>query len=347
MRYKKQKSSFSKKIILVLKGIAMGTANKVPGVSGGIVALVGGFYEELIFSIQHLNNKAFILFVNGRFISLWNYINGSFLSLLFGGVIISFFSVSVFLDYALQKNESIVLGFFFGMIVASLYLVIKQIKEWKKILIFISFLSFIFGLGISFTNPLAENNNLIFVFFCGIISVSGMTIPGLSGSFLLLILGNYKLLLVDTVNALITVISGILVMNFQSLRDEKIQHLLIIMGVFILGSLLGLIIFSNLLKWVINKYPQSTLATIIGFIAGTLRLVWPWKTKIYHFENKENFLRNNFGNPELAFYEYNLPDFSKFDTYTILIALTLGIIILLVLNYYGKKRNEKTLRTGW
>jgi uncharacterized membrane protein len=346
MRFNIQNTSLREAMFLVLKGIAMGAANKVPGVSGGIVALVGGFYEELIFSFQHLNFKAFKLFLNGRFKSFWTYINGSFLSLLFGGVIISFFSVSILLDYALQNNESIVLGAFFGMIVASLYLVIKQVKEWKKTLIIVLFLGFIFGLGISFTKPVAENSNLIFVFFCGIISVSGMTIPGLSGSFLLLILGNYKLLLVDSVNALFTVISGSLLMNFQSLRDGNIQQLLIILGIFTLGSLFGLILFSNLIKWVINKYPQLTLAAIIGFIAGTLRLVWPWKTKIYYYSNNEAFLKNNIGNPELAFYEYNIPDFSKFDTYTILIALILGVIILLVLNCYGNKRERKKVRTS-
>ncbi|MEK9613242.1 MAG: DUF368 domain-containing protein [Flavobacteriaceae bacterium] len=344
MRGKAHKRSIQEKFFLIFKGIAMGAANKVPGVSGGIVALVGGFYEELIYSFQHLNLKAIRFLVNGRFKSFWDYINGTFLCLLFGGVIISYFSVSLLLDIALKGNEPVVIGAFLGMIVASLYLVIKQINTLNQSTMLFLLMGLSAGLSLSFVKPITENDQLLFVFFCGMISVSGMTIPGLSGSFLLLILGNYNLLLVDAVNALFKVLSEGLFLDIQSMNDQTYK-LLIIVGVFTLGSLFGLVVFSNMIKWVLEKYPQITLATIIGFIAGTLRLVWPWKSKVFLYDSEGVILKNSVGNPQLANYNYLLPDFSKLNTYAVLWAIILGIALLLVLDYYDKKRKKKSVRT--
>ena len=341
-----EKRSFAKVFFLILKGIAMGTANKVPGVSGGIVALVGGFYEELIFSFQRINLKALKLLLSGRFKSFWEYVNGEFLITLFGGVIISYFSVSILLDYALNNNEAIVMGAFFGMIIASLYLTIKQVKLWEKTSILILALGLILGLSLSFAKPISENDQLLFVLFCGIISVSGMTIPGLSGSFLLLILGNYNLLLVDSVNALFKVLTNILIGNIKILSDPILQRLLIIMVVFGLGSIIGLILFSNLIKWVLKIYPQHTLSAIIGFIAGTLRLIWPWKTKLYKYNSESELLLNSVGNFEVVSYQYNLPDLSNLETYGVISALFCGAILLFVIDYYDKKRNDKAIRAG-
>lgn len=323
---------------LILKGIAMGAANKVPGVSGGIVALVGGFYQKLIYSFQHLNGKALKLLFKGRYTSFWNYVNGRFLCLLFGGVIISYFSVSLLLDYLLSKYETLVLGGFFGMILASLYLIFKEVKIWKRSSITLLFVGFSLGLSLALARPVAENDHLLFVFFCGIISVSGMTIPGLSGSFLLLILGNYNLLLVDAVNALFLVLSEAILLDFDSLSDPIIQRLLLIMTVFTSGSISGLILLSNILKWVLNKFPKQTLATIIGFISGTLMLVYPWKNKVYLYKEDGKPIVNAVGNPEFSKYDYYLPNFKDLETFTVLLTIILGAAILFALDYYDKKR---------
>lgn len=323
---------------LILKGVAMGAANKVPGVSGGIVALVGGFYEELIYSFQRLNFIALKLLFTGRIKSFWSYTNASFLSLLFGGVIVSYFSISLFLDYALTKNETVVMGAFLGMVLASLYLIIKQVPFWNKNLIAFLVLGFLLGLSLSIVKPISENDKLLFVFFCGIISVSGMTIPGLSGSFLLLILGNYNLLLVDAVNALFRFFSASLVMDFSLLNDPITSRLLLIMLVFAIGSVIGLVLFSNLIKLILDKYPNFTLVSIIGFILGTLRLVYPWKEKQYLFNDQSEVITNSVGTPEILNYRYFLPDFSEFKTYVVILAFNLGVIILFLLDYYDKKR---------
>ena len=197
-----EKRSFSDKLWLVLKGLAMGAANKVPGVSGGVVAFVAGFYEEFIYSLQKINRKAFALLINGRFQSFYSYINGRFLGLLILGMIISYFSVSKLLDYLIEHYELYVWSSFFGMIIGSIYYISKDFKDWNTKTVIALIIGISIGIGISFLDPATQNDNLWFVFFCGIISVSGMTLPGLSGSFILILLGNYVLLLVDSVNAL-------------------------------------------------------------------------------------------------------------------------------------------------
>ena len=331
---------YLKNLLLVLKGVAMGAANKVPGVSGGIIALIGGFYEELINSFQHFNSYSLKLVLKGDFKSFWNYINGNFLSFLFFGVIVSYFSVSLLLDYLLEKYELFVIGGFFGMILASIHVIIKQVKLWNISTYIIFFIGLSFGLILSFSSPSSENDQLFFVFFCGIISVSGMTIPGLSGSFLLLILGNYNLLLIDAVNALFKVTSEAFFLNFDSLNDPYIKRLFIIMIVFAIGSLFGLILFSNLLKWVLEKFPNHTLGLIIGFICGTVILVYPWKSREFLYGENGDILINTVGNKIFSNYNYYFPDLSHFQTYNVLLFILFGGGIIYLLDYYDKKHKS-------
>lgn len=197
-----KKRTFTDRLLLFLKGVAMGAANKVPGVSGGVVAFVAGFYEEFIYSLQKFNSKSLLLLVNGRFRSLYNYLNIRFLGLLILGMIFSYFSVSKILDYFLVHYEIKVWALFFGMILGSIYYIAMDFKVTNKKEIAMIVVGVLGGVSISLFEPATQNDNLWFVFLCGIISVSGMTLPGLSGSFILILLGNYVLLLVDSVNAL-------------------------------------------------------------------------------------------------------------------------------------------------
>ena len=199
----------------------MGAANKVPGVSGGIVAFVGGFYEEFIYSLQKINVKAFKLLISGRLRSFLQYINGRFLALLIFGMLISYFSISKVLDYFLAQKELYVWSAFFGMILGSIYYIAKDFNHWNKKTISIGFIGLLIGISISFLNPAKENDNLAFIFICGIISVSGMTLPGLSGSFILILLGNYVLLLVDSVNALYDTFSEIVTGDLSFVKNPK------------------------------------------------------------------------------------------------------------------------------
>ena len=327
-------------LVLFLKGIAMGAANKIPGVSGGFIAFILGFYEKLIHSLKNINYNAFSKLFKEGIKSFSDYINGSFLIFIFLGVVFSYFSVSLLLDYLLDNYETELFGVFFGLILGSLLIIANDEKEFNYKTITALSVGFSLGLAISFLKVLPENDNLLFVFFCGIISVSGMTIPGLSGSFLLIILGNYSLLLVDSVNSIYYTVKDIIQLNFDFLNDNERIHLLKIILVFTLGSVAGLVLFSNLLSYLLNKHKQITNFLIIGFITGSLRTIWPWKTKFFDtLENGEK-IYNSAGNPIIKDYEFFIPNFNLIGTWLVLLFIFLGILLVVFLGKYGEKKNE-------
>lgn len=327
------------KLFLVIKGLGMGAANKVPGVSGGVVAFVAGFYEEFIYSLQKINSKAFKLLINGRFKSFFRYINGRFLSLLFLGMIVSYFSVSKVLDYLISHYELYVWSVFFGMIMGSIYYINKDFKEWNTKTILGLAIGIIIGIGISFLDPAKENDNLWFVFFCGIISVSGMTLPGFSGSFILILLGNYVLLLVDSVNALYDTIFDIFRGDFSFTNNPVRVRTLKVLGVFTLGSFTGLVTFSHILNYVLKHYKNVTLSILMGFIIGSLGVVWPWKKTLYKTAEDGSYLLDSTGEKVIENYKRFLPELSS-ETYLAIMYIVIGILIVLALEWYGKKTRK-------
>jgi len=332
--------SLTDKIFLVIKGLFMGAANKVPGVSGGIVAFVGGFYEEFIYSLQKINIKAFKLLLNGRFKSFYRYINGSFLTLLLFGMLVSYFSISKVLDYFLEQKELYVWSAFFGMILGSIYYIGKDFSYWKKKTIVAALLGLVVGIAISFLNPAKENDNLLFIFFCGMISVSGMALPGLSGSFILILLGNYVLLLVDSVNALYDTFSEIIIGDFSFTDNTERIRTLKILVVFTLGSATGLVTLSHILSYVLKHFKHITTAVILGFITGSLGVVWPWKKTIYKTANNGNLMLDTNGKEIIINYERFWPNTTSTETWWALFFVVLGVSILLLLDWYGKNRKR-------
>ena len=328
--------SLKDRVFLVIKGLAMGAANKVPGVSGGVVAFVAGFYEEFIYSLQRVNKTALRLLINGRFKSFYRYINGKFLFLLFLGMLISYFSVSKLLDYLIVHYELYVWSIFFGMIIGSIYYISKDFKDWNPKTICAIIIGIIVGLSISFLDPAKENDNLFFVFLCGIISVSGMTLPGFSGSFILILLGNYVLLLVDSVNALYDTIADVFSGNFEFLKDLARVRMLKVLSVFTLGSVTGLVTFSHVLNYILKHYKSITMATIIGFIIGSLGVVWPWKKTIYQTLENGNQILDSKGLPIIENYKRFLPELNS-ETYIAIAYILLGIFIVLALEWYGQR----------
>jgi putative membrane protein len=328
------------KILLVIKGLAMGAANKVPGVSGGIVAFVAGFYEEFIYSLQRINGKAFKLFFNGRFKSFAKYINGRFLGLLILGMLISYFSVSKILDYFIQHYELYVWSAFFGMILGSIYYIAKDFNHWNRATIFSILIGTAVGISISLMNPAKENDHLAFVFLCGIISVSGMTLPGLSGSFILILLGNYVLLLVDSVNALYDTFADMLRGDFAFTSNHERVRDLKILAVFTAGSAVGLVTLSHLLNYVLKHYKNVTTAIIIGFISGSLGVVWPWKETIYKADDAGVFLLDSNGKQIIQNYKRLIPDLAASETWIAVFYILIGISIVLALDWYGKRTKK-------
>lgn len=330
--------SFNDKIWLVLKGLGMGAANKVPGVSGGLVAFVAGFYEEFIYSLQKVNRKAFALLINGRFKSFYRYINGSFLGMLILGMIISYFSVSKILDYLIENFELYVWAGFFGLIIGSIYFITKGFGEWSRKYVAYLLCGIIAGVSISFLEPAKENSNLIFVFICGMIGVSGMTLPGLSGSFILILLGNYVLLLVDSVNALYDTIADLLQGDLAFMNNTERLQLLKVLVVFSLGSLTGLVSLSHVLAYVLKRFKKATYAVIIGFIAGSLGVVWPWKEKILDLDSMGNLQFDANGRQIIKGYDRYFPSEFSFETILAIFFIFVGIIIVLSLEWYQKAR---------
>jgi len=332
--------TFLHKLILFFKGLAMGAANKVPGVSGGTVSFVLSFYEELIYSFQKINVKAFKLLINGRFKSFYQYVNGQFLLLIMGGSVFSYFSVSLILDYFLNHYELYVWSWFFGMIIGSVFYIYKDFGDWNLK----NTLSFVFGIsvgvGISFMTPAQETDNLWFVFLCGIIGVSGMTLPGLSGSFILILLGNYVFLLVDSVNGLFTIVTGLLSGDFEVLKESENIRYLKIISVFTAGSAFGLVSISHVLGYVLKRWHQIVTAIIIGFITGSLGIVWPWKNKIFATQNGE-FLLDGKGNKIVQNFERYLPDLSTSETWFAVFYIVLGIALILGIDFYDRRKKTR------
>jgi len=317
----------------------MGAANKVPGVSGGVVAFVAGFYEEFIYSLQRVNKTALKLLINGRFKSFIAYINGKFLGLLFLGMIVSYFSVSKLLDYLIFQYELYVWSTFFGMILGSIYYIRKDFSDWntKTVIALIAGISV--GVSISFLDPATENDNLLFVFLCGMISVSGMTLPGFSGSFILILLGNYVLLLVDSVNALYDTMFDILSGDFSFTENAYRIKMLKVLAVFTIGSVTGLVTFSHVLNYILKHYKNITLATIVGFIIGSLGVVWPWKETIYKTASDGSFYLDSAGKKIITNYERYMPNMTT-ETYIAVLYIIVGILIVLALEWYGQRTRQ-------
>ena len=294
-------------LILFLKSILMGTVNKLPGVSGGLVALITGFYFEMINSLKKINLNTIKLFPDLK--KLNKEYNLYFLLTIFFGIIVSYFTTSQLLDILFRNHELKVWSIFFGMILASNILLIKKNKNWDLKSILFVFVGLVIGILISISEPISENRNLYFIFFCGFISICGMIVPGLSGSFLLILLGNFKLLLIDSVNSLYN--SILILFGFKTDINHDIE-LIKIAAAFALGSVAGLILLSNFLSYLITNFKETVNQVIIGFIFGSLFIVWPWNYSSLEFE-------------------------LNFQNSILLLWIVIGVLIIFVFNRYAKK----------
>ncbi|MGB0896705.1 MAG: DUF368 domain-containing protein [Flavobacteriaceae bacterium] len=326
-------------LLLILKGVAMGAANKVPGVSGGIVAFVAGFYEEFIYSLQRINKTALKLCFTGRFKAFFNYINAPFLLAIITGMLVSFFTVSKLLDYLLINYKLYVWSTFFGMIIGSIYSISKRFERWNLQSIIFLTIGTLVGLGISFLDPATENDNLLFVFLCGIISVSGMTLPGLSGSFILILIGNYVLLLVDSVNALYDTFAEVISGDYSFIDNSARIKMLQVLAVFTTGSVVGMVSFSHIMNHLLNKFKAQTIAIIKGFIIGSLGVVWPWKQTIYKTTANGEFILTSHNEKIIEDYKRYIPELNT-NTMLAIGFITLGILIIITLEWYGNTKRH-------
>lgn len=233
----------------------MGAADVVPGVSGGTIAFIAGIYDELLESISSVNLSLITEFKNGGIPAVWKKINGNFLVVLLSGIAVSILSLAKLLTYAMHYYPIQLWSFFFGLIIASIWYVGKQIRHWHAGTILGLIAGALFVYWISVTPPMGSNSSYFFLFFAGAIAACAMILPGISGSFILLLLGAYA-----------TVITAVG------------NHDIITVGIVGLGAVTGLISFSKLLKYLLNRFPNTLIGILTGFLIGSLWKIWPWKT---------------------------------------------------------------------
>ncbi len=263
-----KKKGNSRYPMLALKGMAMGAADVIPGVSGGTIAFITGIYEELIESIRSINLSALKLLFSGRLTAFWKAVNGNFLLSVVLGIGISIFSLAKGLEYLLNSYPVLVWSFFFGLIVASAIYVAKTINHWKPSTMVAGVAGIAIAWYITVITPAEANTSTLFIFFSGAIAICAMILPGISGSFILVLLGMYRFIL-------------------EAVGSLNLPVLL----VFLAGAAVGIIAFSNLLSWLLRNYHNLTVALLAGFMAGSLNKVWPWKEVTETFIDRHGELK--------------------------------------------------------
>ena len=254
--------------MLVLKGMGMGAADVVPGVSGGTIAFIVGIYDELIDSIKGIDGRTLKLLFTGKLVSFWKEANCGFLLSVIAGIGISVFSLAKIITWLLSNHPVLVWSFFFGLVLASTWFVARSIKGWS----WKSVLAFVCGAAIAWfvtvATPAETPSSLAFVFLCGAIAICAMILPGISGSFILVLLGKYFYIM-DAV---------------KSLR-------IVVLGTFAVGAVVGIALFSRLLSYALKHARSVTLATLSGFMLGSLNKVWPWKQVVETYVDRHGVVK--------------------------------------------------------
>ncbi len=292
-------------LILILKGVAMGAANVIPGVSGGTLALITGIFERLIFAFKSFNLKAVKLLFSFKIKEFIVHIDLYFLLAVFTGIALAIVSLAKLFDYLFTNYPVYIWAYFFGLVMASVYFVGKTIGKLSAGVI----IAFIAGTAvaviISLLNPAKENSNIFYLFVCGIVAICSMILPGISGSFILILMGNYKLVMIDAVN-------------------NMMLDILFPVGV---GAVIGLLAFSHILSWVFKRFRDQTLSLLTGFILGSLSVLWPWQKMIYLQDAMGELILKK-GEPIVMKFEKVMPEsFSMEVVFAIIFAVT-GIITI-------------------
>jgi putative membrane protein len=246
--------TFKDYLMLYVKGVSMGGADVIPGVSGGTIAFITGIYDELINSIKSIDFSVLKLVIQFRIVDAWKAINGNFLICILGGMATSLLSLSKLMTFLLNSYPIQVWSFFFGLILVSSPLIFRDIKKWNLGTALAGIIGVVVAFLITIISPAETPTNLPFIFFCGALAICAMILPGISGAFILLLIGKYEYMITALINFDIPVIL-----------------------VFVSGCFIGLIGFSKVLGWVLEHYRFPALSLLAGFMIGSLNKVWPWK----------------------------------------------------------------------
>ena len=287
--------------------MAMGAANVIPGVSGGTIALITGIYERLINAIKSVDPTALKHLLKGEWRIFWTMTDGSFLLALFAGIGFSIVTLAKLLEYLLSTHETLTMAFFFGLILVSIYFVGKTVRQWSLTSVISLVAGIAIAAGIALLAPASENSAFGYVFLCGIVAMCSMILPGLSGSFVLIIMGNYALILAAIGSANLSVLIPLA-----------------------LGCGFGLIAFSHVLAWIFKHFHDQTIALMTGFIAGSLAIIWPWKETLLAVIERE-------GKPAkevVTGYNWYLPAMET-STLTAILLMVTGMLALYLIEKFA------------
>lgn len=293
----------------------MGAANVIPGVSGGTIALITGIYERLINAIKSIDLKALKLLLNRQWRAFWTEIDGTFLTALFAGIGVSIISLAKLLEFLLEKHETLTMAFFFGLILISVFLVARTVRTWGVTSYIALAIGTAIAIGIALLAPATENSAFLYVFACGIVAMCSMILPGLSGSFVLIIMGNYALILGA-------------IGSFD-------MSILIPLA---LGCGFGLIAFSHVLAWVFKNFHDQTIALMSGFILGSLAIIWPWKNTLINTIQRD-------GKPPkevVTGYEWFLPSLASAATWLAIALIIAGAVSLWLMEKSTSSENAES-----
>lgn len=308
-----------------LKGLAMGAADVVPGVSGGTIAFITGIYEELIGTIDNLNLNIFKTWQKEGFKQMFITYNLGFLISLFLGVFISIISLAKIISHLLDNHPILVWSFFFGLVLASIIYIGKQIEKWNVL----TFVAIILGATIAYyitiASPATAPDEWYYYLFSGAIAIIAMILPGISGSFILVLLGSYSLVL----EALTNFIEGLLAGDWEIIKTNFIKVFTLI-----IGCLVGIKLFSKILKWMFANKKNITLAVLTGFMIGSLNKIWPWKKVISTRIDRHG--------AEVPLLENSISPFSFNGDANLMFAIilaTIGFILILLMEKWANKNH--------
>lgn len=298
-----------------LKGMGMGAANVIPGVSGGTIALITGIFERLINSIKSFNLTALKLFFTGKWKAFAEHVDLKFLVAVFLGIAAAILSVAKLFKFLFENYPVYIWAFFFGLIIASIYYVGRTVNKWSLG----SILFFAIGTGIAlliaFGTPAQENHNFLYLILCGVVGTCSMILPGLSGSYVLLLMGNYEYVMIDAVNMLTT---------------SPWEGIKILIPV-VIGAVIGLLAFAHLLSWIFKNFHDQTVALLTGFILGSTPIIWPWKHAI------TNALKD--GTEKVVGYQWQWPAINT-EFFIALVIMLLGAAIIIVTEQLATKKEK-------
>jgi len=297
----------------------MGGANVIPGVSGGTIAFVTGIYDTLIKSLKSFDLEAINLLLKFKIKEFADHINLKFLVALMLGVLVSLVTFGKAIKYIMdlgETQERFVWAFFFGLIIASVYYVGKQIKKWDVSVVISGVVGLVLAIGLAFLKPAGENDGFVYLMICGVVAMSSMLLPGLSGSFVLILMGNYRLIMLEAIPG----------------RDLKV---IVAVGI---GAVVGFIILSRIISFLLSNYENKTISCLTGFILGSLVIIWPWKEKTYLMDSDDNFLLKE-GERIVSGYDWYFPDMDGllFISLGLMIA---GAVLVWLVEFLGNKANK-------